>query len=540
MTEVKKEQDQKNNQLSAGEVSYICFFCVLLFAKGIGLYDGQKYFIPFLVLAYLFWGIKMCITKYTVKEIFIITVLLLLGVLSYLDSEDKSALIAVMTVVGMKGVKTDKLFKFGGGLWFFTFATTVTLALVGVWPTVQVVHNKGMLGYVIRNSLGMTHPNVLHISYMVLIAFLFLNFRWKGKAIVVPIVFSILGSFYIFMYSLSYTGLAFFFAYVVLIIYFNLPRKITKVENIFIQCLMPVCIIIALIGPIVLKGRAFDIIDKLVNTRFRLSKYYLTTVIPRLWGQKMYIDGGFAIDCSYLHCLYYYGIILFVFFIIGFFFLIRHLLKEERKAEVAMVLGLIAAGFTEPFLFNFSFKNLIFPLLGEYMFELLEQKKNIGKLKFLEKDIQLIRVEKNFSNRLEYFFDFMFRQIKKEVHNREKWILTSAFIGLLIGIMVSSKMPASPTYVIVNKDTSDRVGGRYDYLIYEDLEQEIIDNSIKLNIYGEDTKVYVFSGNIIAYENFRNKVSIMVYSMLGAILIVATVLCVISMKKNRMREHYLC
>lgn len=540
MTEVAKYQRQVNNYLSLREICYYLFFFVLLFAKGIGLYDGQKYFVPFLLLAYVFWGIKMCITKYTVKEALFVGMLFLLGILSYWNSGDKSALIAIMTVTGMKDVPVARLFKFGSVIWFFTFSGTVTLVLLGVWPTVQVVHNKGVLGYVIRNSLGMTHPNVLHISYMVLVAFLFLAFQWKGKAIIQPIVFSLVGSVYIFMYSLSYTGFVFFIAYIILVIYFNLPRKITKIETVIIQCLMPLCVMFSVFGPVVLKGKAFDIINKLVNTRFRLSKHYLTTVVPGIVGQEMNVDGGYAIDCSYLHCLYYYGVLLFAFFMFGFFFLIRYLLKQERKTELAMVLGQIAAGFTEPFLFTFAFKNLIFPLLGEYIFQMFTQRKFSGRLLFLEKDIQLLNIDKTFENQPEYLLDFGVNYVKNSLNKMGKWLVVGAVIGLLIGTVMSNFIPAPEPYVVVNKDTSDRVGGRYDYLIYKDLEKEIIDNSIKLNIYKEDDKVYVFSGNTVVYEDFRNRISVIVYGIIVGILITVIVLCIVNQKNSRLKGDFSC
>lgn len=531
------EQTQKLNRLSFGEVSYYLFFLALLFAKGIGLYDGQKYFIPFLMAAYVFWAIKMCLTRYTVKEAVIIGVLFALGLLSYLNSGDKSALIAVMTVTGMKEVPVNRVFKFGCVMWIMTFVGAVTLALLDLWPTVQVVHNKGSLGYVIRNSLGMTHPNVLHISYMVLIAFLFLTFQWEGKAIIKPVILSLLGSLYIFMYSLSYTGFIFFIAYLILIIYFSLRKKISKFEKIVIQCLMPLCVIFALAGPVVLKGKIFDIVNKLMNTRFRLSRYYLTHVIPQLIGQEMFVDGGYSIDCSYVYCLYYYGILLFIFFMLGIFYLIRNLLKQERRTELAVVLGQVAAGFTEPFLFTFAFKNLIFPLLGEYFFLVLEKRKFTGKLSFLERRFQLVKLEKDLPNFPEAWIDFGVSYAKRALANKGKLLLIGAIAGLLAGAVVSNFIPEPEPYVVVNKDTSDRVGGRNDYLIYSELDQEIIDNSIKLNIYEEDAKVYVFSGSTVEYEGFRNKVSVIVYGGLIGWLLTAAVSCIVFSRKNSGRKE---
>lgn len=505
-------------EVTLKELYYYMFFGILAFAKGIGLYDGQKIFVAFLLAAGVFWMLKICLTKHTLKEWLLMGVLLLIAGLSYLNNGgDKSPVIAVMVVVGMKGIPLKRLFKVGAAIWGCTFVGTVTASLLGIWPTVELVHDKGFLGYVVRDSLGMTHPNVLHISYLVLIGYLFLAFDWKGKAIIKPILLSLLGSVYIFIYSLSYTGFLFFIAYVILIVYFNLPRKITKGEEILVQCLMPFCVLFSLVGPLVLKGRAFEIVNKMVNTRFWLSRNYLTTVKLRLLGQPMFVEGSYSIDNSYLYCLYYYGVILFACFMLGMFFLNRYLVKKKRYQELALVLGQTAAGFTEPFLFNFAFKNLILPVLGEYFFILTEKYAFQGKLNWLEKEIRILPFDRKVADCGGINTGRVGINTGHTDRNK-KWI-AGLVSGVIIGAICCFFLPEPEPYIIAEKTKCDRVGGKYDYLIYEDISPEIKEDCAEIGNLQEDTQVYVFSGSTIEYQEFRNHVSLIVYGGVCGVLL---------------------
>ena len=501
-------------QISLKEICYYLFFGLLFAAKGIGLYDGQSVFKIILVAALFFWVGKMLLTSYSIKEILAMGVLLMLGVLSYYYSSDKSALIAAMVITGMKDIPIKRLFKIGLVIWTIAFVGTVTASLLGLKGTAQFVHNKGILGFVIRDALGLTHPNVLHISYIVLIALWFLVFDFKGKNLLKAVAVSLAGSVFIFLYSLSYTGFMFMIAYLILVVYLNLRPLRTKAENIIIQCLMHACVAFSILGPITLKGKLFDLVNKAVNTRFELSRHYLTTLRPELFGTRVSVEGNYTIDCSYVHCLYYYGVILFVLMIIGFFLVIRHLLLQKRNQELAMVLGLIAAGFTEPFLFNFSFKNLIFPLLGELLFIYLATE---CRASLLNKEIRICRKELVYEIKEIPVLHELPGKLSEVLKKSKKQILAGALSGLLLGVLLGNMVSVEP-YVVVNKNTSDRVGKKGDYQIYGELSEEIKDNSLQVNVHGDDTKVFVLSGSITEYQEFRQKVTVCIYS-LGVVLI---------------------
>lgn len=495
-------------QITLKEIFYYVFFGLLFTAKGIGLYDGQKIFKVILLCACFFWVGKMMLASYSIKEILVIGVLLVLGAFSYYFSGDKAALISVMTVVGMKDIPVKRLFKIGLIIWGIAFWGTITAALLGIKSSALFVHNKEGLGFVIRSSLGMTHPNVLHISYMVFVALCFLVYDLKGKTLLKAVGLSFVGSLFIFMYSLSYTGFLFYIVYSILVVYLTQIRRRTKAENVILQCLMPVCVAFSILGPVLLRGRLFNLVNKVVNTRFELSRQYLTTLTPGLLGTQVSVGGGHTIDSSYVHCLYYYGIILFLLFMLGLFLTINYLIRNGRDCELAMTLGLVAAGFTEPFLFNFSYKNIILPIMGEVLYVYLAAPE---RLKCLEKNIKICRKQPVYTWREYPALKKFAKKLGSVILFHKKALWAGIAVGILMGIIVGNQCIHVEPYVIVNKNTSDRVGKKGDYKIYQELPEEIKENSLKINVYDEDTKVFVLSGSITEYEEIRKKITVCVY-----------------------------
>lgn len=504
----KKNKSGKNwiwdAQVSVQEVCFDLFFGLLLLAKGIGLYDGQGSFKVFLVAALLCWCIKMCLTRYSVKELLVIALFLGLGGAAYLLSGEKAALISVMVVVGMKDVSVKRVFQIGLVLWTICFAGQLLLALTGVTEPLLLVHDKGALGFVIRNSLGFTHPNVLHVSYTVLAAFWLYFFRGQGKKVWGAVGLAFLGNLYVFLYSLSYTGFAMMTAYLILVVYFTYRPELNRAEKAVVQCLMPLCVCTSLLAPILLKGKVFDAVDKIVNWRLRLSRRYLIWENLSWFGSRIEMDRG-SIDCSYVYCFLYYGIVLFALFMLGYFLLIRHLVKTGRNRELAIVLGMVAAGFTEPFQFNFSFKNLILLFLGEYLFTVLLAKR--GTEGFWKREVGAAGKARRLT------FPRFTQQEQWTVFSRSAWkqgrcwIVAACLAGVVGGALYGKYCVSVPPYIVVNREYSDRIGEKEEYEIFGELSEKIIENSFQIHCDGPDTKVYVFEGSTVQMEKKRNMIS---------------------------------
>ncbi|MDO4332421.1 MAG: hypothetical protein Q4C58_06985 [Eubacteriales bacterium] len=493
------------NTISLQELLFCLFFGILLFAKGIGLYDGQGIFKVFLLLAFLCWFGKMLISSHTVMEDGIIALLVAIGLLVWHFSGEKAALISVLVVTGMKDVSVKRVFQTGLVVWTACFAGTICLALTGVIEPLMLVHNKAGMGFVIRNSLGYTHPNVLHISFVILISFWFYFYAKSKKGTLAATALAFVGNIYIFLYSLSYTGFIVTTAYLILLTYFSLRSERTKAENVIIQCLMPLCVLTSLLAPHLLKGRIFELADKLVNTRFTLTRRALIVSNLSLFGKRIDIGEG-SVDCSYVYCLLYYGIILFGIFMIGYFLLIRHLLKENRTRELALVLGLVAAGFTEPFQFNFSFKNLILPFLGEYLFVLTKYLD--GKFLLANKAICLFPCQKAVKLPGIATLPHLGKLVKSIWKKAGICIFTGCLIGGIMGASVGWLFIEVKPYVVVDRKYSDRVGRKEDFEIFGELPEEIVENSMQIHCTGPDAHVYVFEGgNMQRLERVRNSVS---------------------------------
>lgn len=413
----------KKNSITLGEFLYYLFFGSLLFAKGIGLYDGQTVFKLFLVFAVLCFGFKMLITAHTVREWVMIGFLLILGAVTYLVSGEKGALLYIMMITGLKNVPVKRVFYVGLVTWAVSFGGLFLLNATHLADSAFKVHDKMGMG-TIRWSLGYAHPNVLHVSYLILTIFIVYalgkRFNWKW------LLGLMIGNLYVFLYSVSYTGLLTVIFYLALNLYWHFRKKLAKPESFLIQLCMPVFVLFSLLAPVVLTGKAFDLFNKITNTRMELSQRFLTTVPHTLFGVRIaeYITDRVTMDSSYVFAYITYGIVLFILIIAGYFWIIRKYCREQKGTELSILLSTLLAGITEPFLFNTSFKNVGLLFFGEILFK-DNQKKKIGFLTGLNQSREISLPQTAKWNRF-------FARIKQ---NRTK-IVIALISGFLSGVLL--------------------------------------------------------------------------------------------------------
>lgn len=491
----------------AGEIFYYLFFAIMLFAKGIGLYEGMRSFRLCIIAAFICFVVKICLTEHTVGELIQMLVLMALGVLAYRNSGEMAAFIYVLVVVGMKHVPVKRVFKTGAAVWTAAFFSTIILALLKQIPDLALVHSKLGLGHIIRWSLGYPHPNVLHISYVILLAFFFYLANLNRKQLVIATVLLYAGNFYIFLYSVSYTGLILTTVYLLANLYFNLRREFSGIEKILIQCIYPVCALLSVLGPVFIKGKLFDIFNKMMNTRWNLSRYFLTEQKISLFGTRFtdLPDKDYNIDCSYVYCLMYYGIILFAIISIGYFLTIRREVKLMRRKELAIMAGFLVAGMSEPFMANLSFKNLTLVFIGECYYVLLQELQEKKPDSLWNKKLCLLPWGDTYMTvpltGLGKYKDNWVCVVKKG------WKLSLA-AGLILGLAVGVfyyKTADVPDAVYADTGISDYWGGE---------KVKLDRNNLPAGFQGEiigtadgNTDLYVLTGNIIWLELVRGTVT---------------------------------
>ena len=362
-----EENNINSVTIRMSELLYLCFLGIMFFAKGIGLYDGQTAYKVFLVVAFLFIAGKMCITEYTYKEWVLILFLLLLSTVVYRVSGEKGILICMVTVTAMKNVSLKRAFRVGLVVWFAALAGSFLAALANIENVETAVQFKNITGAVLRYFMGQPHPNVLHISYFVLTALIVYCFKETyGLKLLVMLA---AGNLFVFFYSYSFTGTLIVMIYIFLSYYVS-KRKISNAEYFLVKFFFPVCVLFSIFFPIMLKGRAYELADKIFNNRINFARHFLTIDNMSLLGNNLaaITTDIITMDNAFVFALVIYGVPIFLLICAAYITLVSQYIKEKKNIELAMVCCFLAAGITEPFLFNTSFKNLTLLFIGELFF----------------------------------------------------------------------------------------------------------------------------------------------------------------------------
>ena len=134
---------------------YYIAFGLLLFSKGIGLYDGTMAFKIFLIPALICLALKMVMTRYNKREAVLTALLLVSGAASYLLSGEKGLLIYILLMAAMKSVPVRGIFTAGLVSWGIGFMGLTISSLFHLYNTPFKVHEKLGLGHMFQ--IGRAH-----------------------------------------------------------------------------------------------------------------------------------------------------------------------------------------------------------------------------------------------------------------------------------------------------------------------------------------------------------------------------------------------
>lgn len=498
---VEMESLIKKESIPLGEILYGLSFGALFFAKGIGLYDGQRIFTCFVMLSLLFGIGKLAVTKYSWKDFVFIAGMVALSLTIYKYSGEKGILFYTWMIVGLKNVRLETVMRWGLKIWSLSFGGMFVYSLFHLPSSIYKVHDKLGLGHIFRWGMGQPHPNVLHISYLILLLFIVYHlrerFNWKACLAMFA------GNCYVFLYSVSYTGFAVVTVYLAANLYWQYRGKFGKIEQITCECVFPLCVLLSVAGPLVIKGRLFDIINKLLNTRLYLSGLFLKKENIRLFGNNIGLltDATKTMDCSYVYGLIAYGVLFFGAMAVGYLFLIHKYVKEQKGLELLMVFALLAAGLTEPLLFNTSYKNISFLFMGVCIFERWSSEEDRLMLSFhgrAAEDI-LVPVKRIDWKRVKDDLKLAAKQKKKYI------IACSSVIGIVCMILYTKNIPDYKGVIVPREHCAD-VGKESSIYLDEDSIQEYVGYLI-LDYTDENTKMEKFEGNIIRLEKIRGMAS---------------------------------
>ena len=387
MNRVTTENQNENANKHSCTIEMIAFnayFIIMLVLKGLGFTSGIVYQTA-IAVAFLCLACKIAIGKYNNIQKVVILAVTILAVFCWRSSGDLGTLFCISLIVSMKNIGKEHVFRIGAVVWTASFIALTLSQLLNLGTRDFVIHSKFGLGYIIRWALGYSHPNVLQIAYTTLVFYwMYLvhpdssNPLHKDKKTILPVLFSVVGTLYIFLYSFSTTGLLMYLIYIFTLVLLEKRRRDgaerREAEKLLIALIFPVCVILSTLGPVILKGQAFDVINQLMNTRPALSRYYLTTYGVSLLGRDFSsLSANITLDCSYMYLLMHGGLLLFLILIIAYFCMIKWTVDQKttwkNNNEIAMLVSFSFTAISEPFAFNTSFKNVTLILLGYYLYQ---------------------------------------------------------------------------------------------------------------------------------------------------------------------------
>lgn len=487
----------KEESILLGEILYGLSFAPLLFAKGLGFYDGQKAFICFALLAFVFGVGKLLVTKYSWKDFFFIAGLAVFSLIIYKQSCEKGILLYTWMIVGLKDVKLETVMRWGLKIWCLSFGGSVIYFLFHLPSGIYKVPEKLGLGHIFRWGLGQPHPNVLHISYLLLLLFLMYHIRERFHWKICLAMF--MGNCYIFLYSVSYTGFVTVTVYLLANLYWQYRGKFGRIEQIACECVFPLCALVSIAGPLVLRGKLFDIVNKLLNSRLNLSRLFLTRENIRLFGNNLGLltSATKTMDCSYVYGLIAYGVLFFGAVSIGYICLIHKYVKEQKGVELLMVFAILMAGLTEPFMFNTSYKNISLLFLGAFIFgngKPEEDKLLLGRNGKAIGDT-LIRIKRIDGGEMK-------RRIEAAVEGRKQYLrIFAVAAGVLCMILYAANAPEYKGVIVPREHCADIEKGTSIYL--EESAPQEYEGYLILDYRDKETPMEHFEGNILRMEKAR-------------------------------------
>ena len=519
------------NKLTLDETLYFGFFILLSVAKGFGLYEGQALFVLLVGPALLCGGLKILLSSYTKRQWAALAVLLLLTGLVYVRSLELGIFFVMFMILGMKNVSLQKVFRLGLWVWSICAVIICLISFPNLEHTIYRVAQKLGMGYIFRWSLGFTHPNILHITYLTLCALVLYElgdrFNLKHFAILMG------GNVLVFLYSISFTGLAIVTILLLGSMYVKIRPRFCLLEKMAANLILPAIILISFILPLLFGDVRFtqslEKINKLVNTRIKIASSFLVPECMSLFGVKMsYLaqtHSYLSIDSSYVWAFIHYGIVPFILFMLAYLLLIADCTRKQKTRELVLIICFLGAGYMEPLLFNTSFKNITLLFLGDLLFRQKDVEEEYCLLPGVREKLEILVLKINEKMTKVSIFEWdlpaLFTKLQK--YYRKK-ILAAVAACMLVGVVCCAMLYKVPDGYVVPRRYTDWKDKTSVYL--ESADDPAYDGYRIMNYQDAETPMQVMEGNgAIRLETVRYYVgSLLIGGLFGFLIGTGTVI----------------
>lgn len=504
---------QTGIKIKTEEAFFWGFFMLLTLAKALGFYEGQKLFLLLVVPGLLCGLLKILASPYTKRQLFMVAVLLSMTALVYWRSHATGILFVAFLVLGMKGISVKRAFHVGLWMWAVCAVALSIFSFFRLEHTIYRVHAKLGLGHIFRWSLGFTHPNILHITYLTLCAFILYEMgeRYRLRHFILLMI----GNLLVFLYSVSYTGFGIVVVLLTGFLYVQVRPRFCILEKVLVNLVLPFSLFFSFILPKLLNnnpicGWMIHALNALLNTRLWMADQFLSPEYRSLFGIDIsqVVKSSMTMDNSYVMGYINYGLIPFVIMMIGYFALLFYLTRGQKTRELVILVCFLAAGWTEQLLFNTSFKNITLIFLGAFLFMQQDGEKEYCILPCFQKEIGI-----PFAG----LPDLLFARAGAVWKAHQKGILAMILAGGVIGGVLCAVCYEVPAGYVVQRFYTDGLEETSVYLVGE--EDPAYAGYRIMNYKDAETPMQVVTGKAVELETFRYYLgSVLIGAATGALL----------------------
>lgn len=285
------------------------FFAIITFCKGIDLQSDSQIYLFLYIFGTVLVFIKMLWDRFTLKELLLIVVIVLIGIIDFIRGRVTSVLFTMIAICCMKDIDVKKTIKIMFWVKLITFIGMFFCVITGIIENEYLVRYREGYGITNRYCLGYSHPNRAH-AVLVILVFMF-GYLYKEKINIFSLITIQVFNYIIYMFTYSRTGYYIIFLYLIFEYILKKAEKL-KLKEIFSKIIKYTFIIFVMFSIIIAKyyqkNGLVDIINEILTGRVRFMNILIENYPVPIIGSIKY-HNIVIIDSGYFTLLYEGGLI---------------------------------------------------------------------------------------------------------------------------------------------------------------------------------------------------------------------------------------
>ncbi len=339
--------------------------------------EGQLFRVTFLLFL-----VRVCFTKYSVKEYGAIVLFGILGLASYFATGRNEVLRLIILIAACKSIDMQRCLKLIFYITLAGCAAIILLSVSGVYGAVSLTQEYGRGSVETRYVLGMGHPNALHCMCWAVITLGLYLYGEKMKWYYFLLLFGV--NYFFFLLTDSKTS----FLVTTFTVLLAMLLSVFKNQIIRKLCVLGGCLaaVFSVGISVAIAAQAYRIynyvwhgdrtkitmffvkLNDVLNGRIRIlvenEGFEGTTGTWSLFSRP---GNNYFFDMGWIRLFYWFGIIPGVIFLAAVFILMIYCYKKQDYMAAVMVVSVSVYSVIEAHVFSdYLARNYVFFLLGMY------------------------------------------------------------------------------------------------------------------------------------------------------------------------------